>query len=1311
MGRGGSKNRGGKKAGFNKPAYRKKPKEKKPAYEMKVTRIEPSVTELSGDLTHNILAAYYNDARRNIHLCLNDISLKMGFREEENESRILEMLNRFNLSGATPEKRDELIEHFRYRFGFLNVLTDNPPPVPPKKDNFRNLSAEELAEVNRKHGEALKNHQEKKKRWKENLLPLPVYYERHLIWMLSLIRDLRNSTTHPTEPEETISFMTHRRLYHALRKVYESSFHTVKKRFGHTTELMEPFKRCGDGGIVKLPADFDFCLCADPKSREDKELDLPQSQVIYDFGHVLFCSLFLEKQQSAELISRFWELPAKESDRKKGKLTFGDNWTTEEKTIIREMVAVFRVRLPLQRLKSDDTPVTVTMDTLSELSRCPRPLLDMLSPDDKNKFRGNPGADGNSDNSDSPDNDSEDAVAEEGTYLFARSHNDRFTSLMMRFFDFNQQNRIRFAIDLGQFYYNVRLKPAHSFADHQPRVRRLSQKILGYGYLLDYEAVDKPQDWLQLEENYQSSKEEENALLENAGQSIEPLKPYIVQTYPHYHYFGDKIGFRIAPPNAGKAAYPNLGAGVKAAEKGPLNCPRAEEMQPEYWMSREQLLHLAFYSFLEQKVTHTAYPPLHDVLLVFRRGISGLFQTLRDKPEDIQGELSGEPHSDERKQSIQNVINKRVQAAADSIIRDKGQREKVVRLEIPYTALPKVIIRHLSGAEGRQVAMSEVVERAKRLLEQTELRQQRLKDQLQMVKKRGQKGFRAVKCGPIGDFMAEDLMRFQPVDGNKPDGGKINSQQYQILQKTLAYYGAHTIGKNLPEIVALLRDADLLSGPFAHPFIGKLNLESQPDRFKGLIDFYEAYLQARATYLKQWIKEHEGREQLNHLPQWLRMRKPSTLDSWMDEQLKASSGLKHPLPLAKNMLYGLILRMVSDVLGISPQQLEQEGGQTFRNNKGETVVLKPAVTWLVKRYLQAQGDSAQAMYYEYERTHALFNTWDDPRGRGQMFTEKPQRYFSGNERMAKLDTVRDFVSRYCPDNNDDLERIHHQLANARQPTPFKESSNTVKAVRLRGLIKGYKRDEQRVRYSVSQDMLLFLAASNHLDSLQLSHSQDAVNWRLSHIETSLLKNKIDYRLEVPETGRVLEHKECKIRDRGKLSLLVRDRRVKRLVAYYPENEVLDQAEIRSELRAYARAKVDIMGKVHELEKRIVWGLGNVELRTDEERAAGKKYFGKARHGDYLYKLYQHVAEASPDKSTDFTLRHFQSALSIRNAFSHNQYPTVKDFPHIAELMKTEQIPVNSTIHRKVAERMLDELERIYQPWIVYLKERVGNVAN
>ena len=195
------------------------------------------------------------------------------------------------------------------------------------------------------------------------------------------------------------------------------------------------------------------------------------------------------------------------------------------------MIAVYRVRLPIQRLKSDDTSTAVTLDTLSELSRCPRALLDALSPEDQARFRGDAGSDSE---------DEADAEISESTYLFARSRQDRFIPLMMRFFDFNPANKLRFAVDLGQFYYNVRLKPASQFTDETARVRRLGQKILAYGRLSDFDPEDKPADWQQLENNYKVSRDEEEQTLQNASDTQQnaqdahqpPVFP--INHLPHY---------------------------------------------------------------------------------------------------------------------------------------------------------------------------------------------------------------------------------------------------------------------------------------------------------------------------------------------------------------------------------------------------------------------------------------------------------------------------------------------------------------------------------------------------------------------------------------------------------------------------------------------------------------------------------------------------------------------------------------------------------------------------------------------------------
>lgn len=1195
----------------------------------------------TGSLSQYILAAYYNDARLNILSCLNDIRVKIGKKPVENEDQIRSAFSDLNLADSTPERQDELIKHLRYRFPFLDLLTD-----------------------------AGKN--SSKKSQQDTATPLPFYYESHLNWMLKLINGLRNTMAHPVDAEISIPYHIHKKLFHALRKVYDSSFHTVKTRFGHETNTMESFKRCDHKGDPKTPQQFALALCLNIDDVEESS-DLPQSNVLYDFGHVLFCSLFLEKSQSAELINYFWDT----CDQQK----WGD---TAKRSIAREMIAVYRQRLPIQRLKSDDTPTSVTMDTLSELTRCPRSLLEMLKPEHKNLFRGEPGQPDDTSGDHTQANTQDNNTPQVDTYLFARSQQDRFIPLMMRFFDFNEQNRIRFAVDLGQFYYNVRLKPASEYTDGKPRVRRLSQKIIDYGRLIDYEKSQKPEDWQQLEKNYQESRDDEDRLLKNAGQTIEQLKGYIVQTYPHYHYFDNKIGFRLDMSREGSSAsYPDLNA-HRANQPEALTNPKGKDMLPEFWMNQEQLLQLAFYSYLQQD--NGTILPLHLVLNKYRSGIKKMFNILRTG--DVN--LEGEPNSRERRDKAQTWINKQFD-------NDNGKS-----YQIPLSGLPKVVVRYLLGKADHQVKVRDVIKRAERILKHSESLKTHLRKQLQIAdKKRGQKGFRAIKCGPIGDFIAADLMRFQPVDGNRPDGGKINSQQYQILQKVLAYYGAHIQGKEPPNIVDLLRDANLLSGSFAHPFIGTLQLENQPDKYQGLISFYEAYLEARICYLKQYIKEHRHRKDMEFIPHWLRMRKPSTLNSWLKEQLDKDGKLTQPVPLASNMLYPPVLQMVSQALDIDPQAIEDEGTQTFMRGD-ENIKIPPAITWLIKYYLREQGDKPQRMYSEYPRRHKLIDTLKDNRGYRQRFHEKKPQYQLESERQESVKKARKYINEHYPDNEKEVERIRQLFT---QPNKKEGYGDSAKAIKLKGLIPPYKRDEQRVRFSVSQDMLLYLSASHYLESLQLSNEKEKPVWTLHGIEKTLLKTEIDYHLKIPDTEKELKHPACKIRDRGELTLLVRDRRLKSLMPYYSLDEIVfHHTEIRYELHNYRRAKVNVMKNVHELEKQIINVLGEIPNRDEEQEKQTKRHFGKGRHGDFLYGLYTHYTESHSEQSDAFNPKSFKRTLLIRNAFSHNQYPDEKIFSEIAEQVRADAVPDNPTLNRKVAERLQQEMEALYDPWLRYLKQ-------
>ena len=1161
-------------------------------------------------LSKAVLASYYTDARLNILACLNDIREKFQKKPMTNDDQIRAAFSSLNLSSVETERQNKMVKHLRRRFPFLDLLVDPNIEKSPK----------------------------------DKLTPLPHYYESNMSWMLELINQLRNTMVHPVDNELEISYAVHKKLYFALSKVYDSSFHTVKNRFIIPTEQISPFKRCDSEGKPKKYQDFSLALCKDPKGVEEASV-LPQSRIFHDFGHILFCSLFLEKKQSAELINHFWDTP------------HGVEWhDTEHRTIIREMASIFRVRMPLQRLRSDDTSTAVTLDTLSELARCPRILLDRISSEDQERFRGTPG-NGSHENDTSSDT----------TFLFARSKSDRFVSLMMRSLDFDPNNKLRFAVDLGQYYHNVRLKPATHFTDDFSRIRRLGNRILAYGKLADFEKAEKPPFWLQLEKNYTDLGEQEEQILNLENDEIQQLKPYIVQTHPHYYYTDDKIGFKIDKTDF-PASYPSLNIDVQTANSHTCLEPISKQaMIPDFWMSKGQLLHVAFYNFLQNALLQQgdkSYLAIDVVLTRYRSGIVRMFRTLNQ--ENVMFEETSDPQ--QKRDLAQQWIDRHF---------DNKSGEQ---FQVSLSNLPKVVINHLLGNVSESASVPDVIARASNLLDETQRKLKQLENQVSINKKRGQKGFRAIKCGNIGDFLAEDLIRFQAVNPQQSNGGKLNSQQYQILQAALAYYGAH-IDKP-PTIIDLLTNSGLLGGKFPHPFLNRLDLENQPDRYQGLIGFYEAYLHARKCYIQEFITEHQHRTHINFVPQWLRLRQRSTIQSWLDEQLDAQGNPTQPIPLTQNMLYLPILSMLAKSLGKTPEAIELEGTQ-YLTHEDQEIPIKPAITWLIQYYLESCDDSPQAMY-SYPRQHELISTWLDDRSDAQKFQEKNHHYLPEWKRMNHVDNIRNYLRSGV--TSDPTESDRH--------------------LKLGKLLKAYKRDERLVRYAISQDMLLYLTARNNLDNLQLVglNKDSTPDWSLSNLELSLLKTEIRFLIQVPKTNKQLLHPHCKIRDIGEMTLLAKDLRLPSLFAYYKDDETeLNHAEIHAELNSYRRAKVVVMDKIHELEHSINSFFSSVPERTKLELENSQQLFGKGRHGDFLFQLmtyYRDIHSTAPDK--EFTDESIKRSLLIRNAFSHNTYPDVEQFQQVAAKVHTEISPENPANNRKIAERLQEELEELYRPWIAFI---------
>ena len=1186
-------------------------------------------------LQDHVLAAYYSDARLNIHLCLNDIREKIGRRPIPNEDQIVGSFKEFSLTSLEPEKQERLIRFLRKRFPFVDVQVEGGKKGAPT--------------------------------------PLPKYFDNLLLDLFKSINLLRNSFIHPAEPEAQLDYPLQKALFFALGKTFDAALNTVITRFQLDAIKLEDLRR-SDGNGVKDVDCFPLALCKAPD--KEKKTTLTQSDFLYDFGRILLCSIFLDKSQSAELVSHFWASH------------HGNKCRTDRQPIIRELLSVYRIRLPLSRLQTDDSLTTVTLDSLSELSRCPRQLFDALGPQDQQRFRtGN-----------SPGGTDSNKEEEENSTLMRRGMSNRFPSLIMRFLDFESSCKLRFAIDCGQFYYNVRLKPPTGFVDQRARVRRLGKKIIGYGRLHEFTDNSKPAPWKKLEQNYLDSLKEEELHNRSVTDKVEQLTPYIVPCKPHYHYADDRIGFRLASENENRAKWPDLRVSEeKASNAVCLDPPKGRAMEPDFWISHRQLLHLAFYIHLQG---NTPGPrSIESMLKRYRNGMAVLFKAIRERKHP----RTGEARSEQRREAVTKWL--------DSIFNGHNNALFTVTL----ADLPRVVGRFLMGVEPAKYSGQDIAQRVKRMVDKTETLYNDIKYLARKDTKPGKKNYRPIKCGQIADFLTDDLLRFQPVDPAHSDGGKLNSQHYQILQAALAYYGAHL--DEPPRIVDLLDNAGLLSGDQAHPFLYRLITRDQPGRYRNLIEFYKQYLLERKEYLNCYARVVQGdKAKVDKPASWLRMRQHATIDTWLAEQMDKDDHFKQPLPLARNFFYHPLLMLVAEKIGIDPGELEREGTQTVIR-KGKQVKVRPATNWLIQRYLNHIGEKSQEMY-TLPRRHDLFDGHLDKRTGGR-YAPKNSHYLTEKERKDLFPAIRQEIAAKLrtrlEKEKDRKERLEQQKKSGLTKKKKNQVTRQIRQVKQEidylerqiekrpKQLKHYKRSELRIRHQAVQDMVLYLFTKANLHSLQLTEGQ-APDWSLKTLGHTLLSTKVHFELPVKNTSRCLVHPECKIKNLGELRLLVLDRRLPTLLDYYPPDEsIIDQAEIRAELSSYRRCRVKVMALIHKLENAVA--RTNMQISRDSIPRELKDIFGGGRHSGILFAIYRHFQEnsySSTGQEDTFGLERFRKAVNLRNSFAHNQYPPADLYPMVVRQVQMETTPMNPANNRKVAERLVGLLSELYRPWLDYL---------
>lgn len=176
-------------------------------------------------------------------------------------------------------------------------------------------------------------------------------------------------------------------------------------------------------GKPRMIVNLDFFLSME-SFNGDKTGNLHLSGV----GVTQLICLFLEKQYINIFLSK---LPIYGEYKK----------NIEKQKIIRRSLSINSIVLPKERIRSEKGSMSIAMDMLNELKRCPRELFDTLSYSNQSRFR---------------------TVSADLNEVLQMRHSDRFAQLALQYIDYNKLfNSIRFHVNMGNC---VIFSPARNYA-------------------------------------------------------------------------------------------------------------------------------------------------------------------------------------------------------------------------------------------------------------------------------------------------------------------------------------------------------------------------------------------------------------------------------------------------------------------------------------------------------------------------------------------------------------------------------------------------------------------------------------------------------------------------------------------------------------------------------------------------------------------------------------------------------------------------------------------------------------------------------
>jgi len=958
------------------------------------------------------------------------------------------------------------------------------------------------------------------------------------------------------------------------------------------TFLKESFARAIEYSKARFKdvlAEDDYTLVA------GKEL-VGDDNTITTEGLVFLTSLFLDRENAFQFIGKVQGL--------KG---------TQFKSFIatREVLMAYCVRLPHDKLISDNPRQALLFDMLNELNKCPKKLYNVLSDEAKREFRPELSESGIENMLANSFNDEErERLLDEIDYkdyikqLTIRvRHSNRFHYFAMRFIDEQELwSGIRFQIDLGKYI----------LANYQKQMlgesipRSVVENAKAFGRLGSFLMADPDSLEQRIDSNHQANGFEQfaphyNADINKIGISFtekEELLPYIVPTKNEKE---NRVKYSFKQPQ------PNAFISLHELAKAIL----LEQLQP----GESEKLIRAFCSTAENKLFNLDF-----------------IESIKQKLPDWR--TFNKQCDTKKRRAYMCIKNRQLVFNYEAKDRKKLLDELLAPYGLNSKQVPERILNYWLNIEEVHDARS-IKERIL-LMKRDGL--QRLK---QLEKHRKDPSVRIPKVGEMATFLARDIVDMM-IDSIKKK--KITSIYYDKMQECLAFYAD---AEKRQQFINLVRELNL-NAPDSHPFLKNLNLES----IRKTSEFYKLYLMEKVEKMIEngykrngdksfkniaWIirvfeekqkNEKTGKDDTiyripnnrNDVPYTIRQweKEPSTLTEWLRSinHGKQEGDRKRPIDLPTDLFDARLCKLMKEQL----QAIGQAPAETAKYNE------------VMKQWWSVRGDETQPFYNG---------------ARHYVIKEEAVCFMPGKQERLTSCYAGAFEEAY---NRLSAERNIARRNDKRLPPIQKqEMEKTFKRVLYD--------TEKEIRLLSEQDRILLLMAE------QLSPGKETL--KLKTVEEELtrpreIEREFSYKANYNTQGKKLPKEEVspqltltvtdtmQLKNSNNLNRFAHDRRMPELVAYLP-NATIDADTLRYELMDYNKARLTVFDTIFHLEKAIVDkdSEGVITLFTDEQ---GEAKQGRMQHKPYLQWLLLNGV-ITEQESCYLNM--------LRNSFSHNQ------FPHIA----------------------------------------------